>query len=147
MLLVGQSSFFELNLLNYSNPSTSVSVADRNLLQVAVRSGWQHHRSVSTAAIIYTYEIDLLIKWLRHLHKTGRPEPRLLFSQPSLSIECLSAGTNEYLLQVKLAHDVAPVWHHDPYSPFWLPVVIPKLKVAEAVRQLEQQFSEFPVRW
>lgn len=146
MLLTGQRSFFELNILDYENASDSPASADRNLLWVAVRSGWQHHQSMSTAAILYTYEIDMLLNWLRHLHATGRSQNRLLFREPCLSFECISADTDEFLLQIKLANEVAPDWHDDPFSPFWLPIVVPKRKLLEAINQLAEQFIIFPVR-
>lgn len=146
MLLIGQRSFFELNILDYENAPDSPSSADRNLLWVAVRSGWQHHQSMSTAAILYTHEIEMLLNWLRHLHATGRPQNRLLFTEPCLSFECISADTDEFLLQIKLAYEVAPDWHDDPFSPFWLPIVVPKRKLLEAIKQLADQFLIFPVR-
>ena len=146
MLLTGQRSFFELNILDYEHSLESPSPADRNLLWVAVRSGWQHHQSMSTAAIIHTYEVESLINWFRHLHTTGRPQARLLFSEPCLSFECISADTDEFLLQIKLAYEVAPDWHDDPFSPFWLPVVVPKRKLVAAIDQLADQFLHFPVR-
>ncbi len=146
MLLTGQRSFFELNILDYENASDSPASADRNLLWVAVRSGWQHHQSMSTAAILYTYEIDMLLNWLRHLYATGRSQNRLLFREPCLSFECISADTDEFLLQIKLANEVAPDWHDDPFSPFWLPIVVPKRKLLEAINQLAEQFIIFPVR-
>jgi hypothetical protein len=146
MLLIGQRSFFELNILDYENGQDSPSSADRNLLWVAIRSGWQHHQSTSTAAILHTYEIELLLEWLRHLHTTGHPHSRLLFSEPCLSFECISSDTDDYLLQIKLAFEVAPDWHDDPFSPFWLPIVVPKRKLMKAINQLADQFLSFPVR-
>ncbi|GAB3554285.1 WapI family immunity protein [Spirosoma fluminis] len=146
MLLIGQRSFFELNILDYEHAPDATVSSDRNLLWVAVRSGWQHHQSTSTAAILHTYEIDVLLGWLRHLYATGRPQSRLLFSEPCLSFECLSADSDEFLLQIKLAFEIAPDWHTDPFSPFWLPVVISKRKLAEAIDQLVDQFLNFPVR-
>lgn len=146
MLLAGQRSFFELNILDYEHPPTTLSSVDRNLLWVAIRSGWQHHQSTSTAAVLYTQEVDLLLHWLRHLYTTGRAQPRLLFTEPCLSFECISADSDEFLLQIKLAFEVAPDWHNDPFSPFWLPVVIPRRRLTEAIQQLADQFLKFPVR-
>lgn len=146
MLLIGQRSFFELNILDYEYAPDSSSLADRNLLWVAVRSGWQHHQSTSTAAILHTYEVEQLLNWLRYLHSTGRSQNRLLFSEPCLSFECISADSDEFLLQIKLAFEVAPDWHDDPFSPFWLPVVVPRRKLLEAINQLSDQFLSFPVR-
>lgn len=146
MLLIGQRSFFELNILDYEHSPDSSSSADRNLLRVAVRSGWQHHQSTSTAAILHAHEVELLLNWLRCLHTTGRPQSRLLFSESCLSFECISADTDEFLLQIKLAFEVAPDWHTDPFSPFWLPVVVPKRKLMDAINQLTDQFVNFPVR-
>ncbi len=146
MLLHGQRSFFELNILDYEHASDTPISADRNLLWVAVRSGWQHHQSTSTAAILHTYEIEQLLNWMRHLCVTGRSQSRLLFSEPCLSMECISADTDEFLLQIKLAFEIAPDWHDDPFSPFWLPVVISKRKLSEAIEQLADQFLKFPVR-
>ena len=146
MLLIGQRSFFELNVLDYEHPETIVSTADRNLLWVAVRSGWQHHQSTSTAAIIHAYELDTLINWLSRLRDTGQSPGRLLFTEPCLGFECISADSDEYLLQIKLAFEIAPDWHADPFSPFWLPIVVSKAKLVEAISQLEDQSANFPVR-
>lgn len=146
MLLIGQRSLFELNILDYEHASDVSSMADRNLLWVAVRSGWQHHQSRSTAAILHTYEIELLLNWLRGLQAAGRPLGRLLFSEPCLSFECISADADTFLLQIKLAFEIAPDWHSDPLAPFWLPVVVPKRKLMEAIDQLSDQFLGFPVR-
>ena len=146
MLLTGQRSFFELNILDYECPPDSPLSADRNLLWVAVRSGWQHHQSMSTAAILYAHEVELLLNWLRHLHTTGQSQTRLLFKEPCLSFECISADNDEFLLQIKLASEVAPDWHDDPFSPFWLPVVVSKRKLLCAIDQLTKQFLNFPVR-
>ena len=146
MLLVGQRSFFELNILDYEHPATAASSADRNLLWVAVRSGWQHHQSTSTAAILRTYELHTLISWLRQLYSTGRSPGRLVFAEPCLGFECISADSDEYLLQVKLAFEIAPGWHEDPFAPFWLPIVVTKHKIVDAIRQLEDQIINFPVR-
>lgn len=146
MLLLGQRSFFELNLLDYEHAPDSPSTADRNLLWVAIRSGWQHHQSTSTAAILHTFEVSTLLDWFRHLHTTGRSQGRLTFHEPCLSFECISADSDEFLLQIKLAFEIAPDWHSDPFSPFWLPVVINKAKLADAINQLSDQFLSFPIR-
>ena len=146
MLLIGERSFFELNILDYEHRLDSPSSADRNLLWVAVRSGWQHHQSTSTAAVLYAHEVESLLNWLRHLHTTGRSQSRLLFTEPCLSFECISADTDEFLVQIKLAFEVAPDWHDDPFTPFWLPVVVPKRKLVEAIDQLAAQLLNFPTR-
>ncbi len=146
MLLVGQRSFFELMILDYENAPDSPSSADRNLLWLAIRSGWQHHQSASTSAILHTYEVAKLLGWLRSLYTTGRPPGRLVFTEPCLSIECISAEADEFILQVKLAFEIAPNWHSDPFSPFWLPVVVTRHKLADAISQLADQSVNFPVR-
>lgn len=146
MLLIGQRSFFELTILDYENAPDSPSSADRNLLWLALRSGWQHHQSASTSAILHTYEIVKLLNWLRTLLATGRPPGRLVFAEPCLSMECISADADEFLLQIKLAFEIAPNWHNDPFAPFWLPVVVTKHKLAEAIHQLADQSISFPVR-
>ncbi|WP_338871795.1 hypothetical protein WBJ53_26320 [Spirosoma sp. SC4-14] len=146
MLLVGQRSFFQLDLLDYQYPTANSSTVDLNRLWVAVRSGWWHHRSTAKAAVLYTYEIEQLLTWLRHLYQGGYSSERLLFADPSLSIECISVDADEFLLQVKLAFAVAPDWHTNPFFPFWLPVVVSKAKIGEAITDLEGQFARFPVR-
>jgi hypothetical protein len=146
MILIGQRSFFELDILDYAHAVDTMSTADRNLLWVAVRSGWHHHQSTSTAAILQTYEVESLLNWLRSLHTTGRPQGRLLFTEPCLSFECISADADDFLMQIKLAYEVAPDWHDDPFSPFWLPVVVPKRKLVSAIDQLADQYLKFPVR-
>ena len=146
MLLNGQRSFFEMTILDYENAPDSPSSADRNLLWLALRSGWQHHQSASTSAILYAYEVTKLLNWLRTLHTTGRPTGRLVFTEPCLSIECISADADEFLLQIKLAFEIAPDWHSDPFAPFWLPVVITKRRLSDAINQLTDQSISFPVR-
>ena len=146
MLLIGQRSFFELNILDYEHAPDSPLSADRNLLWVAIRSGWQHHQSTATAAILHTYEVEKLLNWLWHLHTTGHSASRLSFSEPCLGFECISVDTDEFLVQIKLAFEVAPDWHRDPFSPFWLPVVVSKSRLSEAIDQLKGQFAQFPVR-
>jgi len=146
MLLIGQRSFFELNLLDYQYSSATPSEVERNRLWVAVRAGWWSHRSTSKATILQTYEIERLLTWLSQLYKMGGSPERLLFSDPSLSMECISGDENELLLQIKLAYAIAPDWHDDPLSPFWLPIVVAKTKIGEAITNLEGQFAKFPVR-
>jgi hypothetical protein len=63
-----------------------------------------------------------------------------------LSFECISADADDFLMQIKLAYEVAPDWHDDPFSPFWLPVVVPKRKLVSAIDQLADQYLKFPVR-
>lgn len=146
MQLVGPRSFFELNILDYEHPISTTEAAERNLLWVAIQTGWQHHQSASTAAILHTHELGLLLNWLRQLQTTGRSPGRLNFAEPCLSFDCISADSDEYLIQVKLAFEIAPDWHEDLYSPFWLPIVVTKAKLVHAIRELEDQFINFPVR-
>lgn len=146
MLLTGQRSYFELNVLGYEYDAASPFHTDRNTLRLALRAGWQQHRSTASAPLLMTWETNTLLAWFTHLLKNGRPLPRLQFSEPCLKFECVSATTDEFLIQIQMAYEVAPDWHQNPEQPFWLPVVVRSAQLQEAVLQLQQQVKRFPVR-
>lgn len=146
MLLTGQRSYFELNILDYEYDATSSFLNDRNTLRLALRAGWQQHRSTATAPLLMTWEIPTLLNWFTHLLKHGRPLPRLQFAEPCLKFECVSATSDEFLIQIQMAYEAAPDWHYIPEQPFWLPVVVRSAQLQEAVLQLQQQARKFPVR-
>lgn len=146
MLLTGQRSYFELNILDYEYDATSPFHTDRNMLRLALRAGWQQHRSTAIAPLLLTWETTTLLDWFTHLLRNGRPLPRLQFSEPCLKFECVSATTDEFLIQIQMAHEAAPDWYQNPEQPFWLPVVVRSAQLREAVQQLQQQVKRFPVR-
>ncbi|GAA4397060.1 hypothetical protein GCM10023187_05910 [Nibrella viscosa] len=146
MRLAGSRSFFELNVLDYEYPAGTSQRTERNLLLIGFRAGWHKNQTAKIAPLLFTWEINSLIDWLLHLRNTGRMAPRLAFNEPCLAFECLSASANEFLLQVQLAQEATPDWHHNPYQPFWLPVVVTATQISEAIDQLKQQAEIFPVR-
>lgn len=146
MILAGQRSFFELTVLAYQHPVTESALTGQNLLRTTVRYGWLEQQPSANEAVLSAQEINSLINWLKQLYATGQPRERLNFKQSSLGFECISASHNEFLIQVKLSADIAPDWYINPLSSFWLPVVISKKKLANAINQLVNQFIKFPVR-
>ncbi|WP_128543886.1 WapI family immunity protein [Larkinella soli] len=146
MVLTGPRSHFELNILDYEYKTSNPIDLDRNWLLVGLRTRWQNHEATFTAPLLLTWEIDLLIKWLSFIGSTRRPLPRLVFTEPCLSFECLSVGNSEFLIQVKLDCEVSPYWHTDLSSAFWLPVIPTLNQLMDAVTLLKTQMEKFPVR-
>lgn len=146
MRLAGPRSFIELDVLDYEFPASSPLAADRNTLLVLLRLGWHQNISTRSVPVLLTWELDQLTRWLEQLLQTHRPPPRLQFTEPCFGIECLSCTRDEYLLQIHLAHEAAPDWHHEPGVPFWLPILTPRGQIESAVYTLQQQSEKFPVR-
>ncbi len=146
MLLAGQRSYFELTILDYEYAATSQFYTDRNTLRLALRAGWQQHRSTATAPLLLTWEVVALLDWFTYLLKNGRSLPRLQFAEPCLKVECISANSDEFLIQIQMAHEAAPDWQSHPERLFWLPVVVRSAQLREAVLQLQQQTKRFPIR-
>lgn len=141
MRLTGTQSFFELKLLDFQDSRLPIGKSGPQVLELAVRSGWQRHRSVALGAVLRTDEIDQLIGWLRQMSEPHTRLPRLLFHDPSLAFDCLTADADECLLQIKLDQDLTPAWHVDPFAPFWIPVLTTRRAVEQAAEDLYAQFT------
>lgn len=142
MRLTGNQSFFELQLLTVQTNRLSTERHRPPLLKLAVRSGWQRHRSVALGAALRTDELDQLVGWLRQMGEPHTQLPRLLFHDASLAFDCLTADADECLLQVKLDHDFTPAWHVNALTPFWIPILTSRLAVQQAADDLYAQFMQ-----
>ncbi|WP_266365598.1 WapI family immunity protein [Tellurirhabdus rosea] len=145
MILTGPRSTFELNILDYEYQH-SASNLDRNWLLMGLRTRWQGHEATLTAPLLLTWELELLVKWLNFIATTSQPLPRLQFTEPCLSFECLSVSATDFLLQIKLDCEASPYWHTDLSSAFWLPVIPSRLELVEATEQLREELCAFPER-
>jgi hypothetical protein len=145
MILTGNQSFFELELLALQDNRLATDQPQSPVLELAVRSGWQRHRSVALGAALRTDELEQLVGWLRQMGQPHTQLPRLLFHDASLAFDCLTADADECLLQIKLDHDFTPAWHVNPLAPFWIPVLTTRLAVQQAADDLYTQFIQLTV--
>jgi len=145
MILTGNQSFFELELLALQDNRLATDQPQSPVLELAVRSGWQRHRSVALGAALLTDELEQLVGWLRQMGQPHTQLPRLLFHDASLAFDCLTADADECLLQIKLDHDFTPTWHVNPLAPFWIPVLTTRLAVQQAADDLYTQFIQLTV--
>ncbi len=142
MILTGNQSYFELQLLALRDNRLSTERPRSQLMELAVRSGWQRHRSVALGVALRTDELEQLVGWLRQMGEPHTQLPRLLFHDASLAFDCLTADADECLLQIKLDHDFTPAWHVNPLAPFWIPVLTTRLAVQQAADDLYAQFMQ-----
>ncbi|QHV97066.1 hypothetical protein [Spirosoma endbachense] len=89
---------------------------------------------------------NVLISWLRQFDQIPSSRLRLLFGQSCQRISRLFATATIFFLQIKLAFESAQVWRNDPFSSFWLPIVVSTTKMGEVITQPEKQFMKFPIR-
>jgi hypothetical protein len=90
--------------------------------------------------------VNVLISWLRQFDQIQYSRLRLLFGQPCRRISSLFTTANNFFLQIKLAFEGARYWRSDPFSSFWLPIVVSTTKMGEVITQPEKQFMKFPIR-
>ncbi|AQG78312.1 hypothetical protein [Spirosoma montaniterrae] len=144
MLLTGPNGALALTILDYEC-SDSPYFMDRNWLIVSLKIRYQNRECVRTAPVLSTWEIELLLKWMRSLDAGHELSPKLSFIEPALSFSNISNKPNDYRLRVKLGPDVQPSWQHGS-APFFLLVEPDKRELQQAVQDLEKQIKRFPVR-
>lgn len=144
MKLTGPEGDFELNILDYEC-SDSPYFMDRNWLIVSLKAKYYDDECVRTAPILSTWEIELLLKWIRSVVNENEISPKLTFVEPALGFSNVSSGHGDYRLRIKLGSDARPNWQRDA-APFYLPVAPDKRELQQAIQDLEQQLQRFPVR-
>ena len=144
MKLTGPEGSFELNILDYGC-TDSPYFMDRNWLIVSVRTRYQTLDYVRTASILSTWEMELLLKWMRSIADEHELSSRLTFVDPALGFSTMSTGRNDYRFRIKLSADALPNWKRDR-TPFYLPVAPDKPELQRAIQDLERQLRQFPVR-
>ena len=144
MKLTGPEGGFELNILDYEC-SDSPYFMDRNWLIVSLKAKYQNNECVRTAPILSTWEIELLLKWMKSVANESEISSKLTFVEPALGFNNISPGHGDYRLRIKLGSDVRPNWQSDT-TPFYLPVAPDKRELQGAIMDLEQQLQRFPVR-
>ncbi|RIV18135.1 hypothetical protein DYU11_29715 [Fibrisoma montanum] len=144
MKLTGPEGVFELNILDYEY-SDSPFFLDRNWLIVSLRTRHNGRECVRTAPLLSTWEIELLLKWMRSVASERELSPKLTFIEPGLGFNNVSRHNNQYTLRIKLSNEAQPNWHADN-TPFWMPVTPDHDELEHAIGDLENQLRQFPVR-
>ena len=144
MKLTGPEGVFELNILDYEY-SDSPFFLDRNWLIVSLRTRYNGRECVRTAPLLSTWEIELLLKWMRSVANERELSPKLTFIEPGLGFNNVSHKGNQYTLSIKMSNEAQPNWHADS-KPFWMPVTPDRAELQHAIGDLESQLRHFPVR-
>lgn len=145
MKLTGPESSFELDILDYEY-SDSKYFMDRNWLLISLKTRYQNKEYTTTAPLLSTWEIELLINWMRSVAAQRELSPRLSFVEPCLGFSNSSQGLNGYAFGIKLDQEAAPDWYNDNSKPFWLSVSPNDDELQRAIQDLEGQLGRFPVR-
>jgi hypothetical protein len=145
MKLTGPDSSFELDILDYEY-SDSQYFMDRNWLLISLKTRYQNKEYTTTAPLLSTWEIELLINWMRSVASQRQLSPRLSFVEPCLGFSTSSSGLSGYSFGIKLDQEAAPDWYSDQTKPFWLPVSPNDDELTRAITDLEGQLGRFPVR-
>jgi hypothetical protein len=144
MKLTGHNSTFELNILDYECTDSN-SFMDRNWLLIGLKTQFQQQRTVCTAPLLSTWEIELLLNWLRSIAEQHELSPRLTFVEPALVFNNTTAPGGDYQFRIRLSSDALPHWQTDNTA-FDLPVETSKQELIQAIGDLERQLKLFPVR-
>ncbi|GAB3262598.1 hypothetical protein GCM10027347_28430 [Larkinella harenae] len=145
MKLTGPESSFELDILDYEY-SDSQYFMDRNWLLISLKTRYKNKEHTTTAPMLSTWEIDLLIKWMRSVVAQRQLSPRLSFVEPCLGFSNSPTDTSKYSFGIKLDQEAAPDWYQDSTKPFWLSVSPSNDELERAITDLEGQLCRFPVR-
>ncbi|MFD1144404.1 hypothetical protein ACFQ4C_24975 [Larkinella insperata] len=145
MKLTGPDSSFELNILDYEY-SDSQHFMDRNWLLISLKTRYRNKEYTTTAPLLSTWEVELLIQWMRSVVSQRQLSPRLSFVEPCLGFQYASNEMNGYLFGIKLDQEATPDWYDDSSKPFWLPVTPDDSELEHAITDLEKQLNIFPIR-
>lgn len=144
MKLTGPEGVFELNVLDYEC-TDSPYFMDRNWLIVSLKTHYQNKDCTRTAPVLSTWELELLLNWMRSVADERELSPKLTFVEPALAFSTTSTGHGDYRLRVKLGANARPAWQTGS-APFYLPVTPDKRELQRAIQDLEVQLRRFPVR-
>lgn len=145
MKLTGPQGEFELNIIDYEF-ADSAAFLDRNWLIVSLKTSSNGHQFNHAGPILSTWEIELLLDWMRSVAANQALSPKLTFVEPVLGFRAKSPGRGQYNLRIKLDRDVKPSWHQDESRPYWFRVKADRQQLWGAIRDLESQLQRFPVR-
>ncbi|MGA0559139.1 WapI family immunity protein [Larkinella sp. VNQ87] len=145
MKLTGPESSFELDILDYEY-SDSQYFMDRNWLLISLKTRYKNYVCTTTAPLLSTWEIELLIKWMRSVVAQRQLSPRLSFVEPCLGFTTSATDANGYAFGIKLDQEATPDWYNDSAKPFWLSVNPNTDELQQAIQDLEGQLNRFPVR-
>jgi hypothetical protein len=144
MKLTGHNCTFELNILDYECTDSN-SFMDRNWLLIGLKTQFQQQKMVCTAPLLSTWEIELLLNWMRSIADQRELSPRLTFVEPALAFSNTSPNEGDYQFRIRLSSDALPHWQTDNTA-FYLPVETSKHELVQAISDLERQLQLFPVR-
>lgn len=144
MKLSGPEGVFELNILDYEC-TDSPSFMDRNWLIVSLKTHYKNKDCTRAAPVLSTWELELLVNWMRSVANENELSPKLTFVEPALGFSTTSTGPGDYRLRIRLGASVCPAWQTGT-APFYLPVAPDKRELQRAIHDLESQLRRFPVR-
>ncbi|QKZ12952.1 hypothetical protein [Spirosoma sp. KUDC1026] len=144
MKLTGYNSTFELNILDYEC-SDANSFMDRNWLLIGLKTQFQQQQTVCTAPLLSTWEVELLLNWMRSIADQRELSPRLTFVEPALVFSNTSRDKGDYCFQIRLSSDALPRWQSDKKA-FYMPINVSKHELQQAIDDLDRQLKLFPVR-
>jgi hypothetical protein len=144
MKLTGQNSTFELNILDYECTDAN-SFMDRNWLLIGLKTQYQQQQTICTAPLLSTWEVELLLDWMRSVANQNELSPRLTFVEPALVFSNTSCHEGDYRFQIRLSSDALPRWQSGNKA-FFMPVNVSKHELQQAIDDLERQLKLFPVR-
>lgn len=145
MKLTGPQGDFELNIVDYEY-SDSGDFLDRNWLIVSMVTKKDGRQSTRTMTFLSTWELEMLRDWMQSVVEEAELAPKLTFIEPALSFCNLSDGKQRYSFRIGMANDALPKWHEDQTKTYWLPVTPDKDELKQAIQDLADQLSKFPVR-
>jgi hypothetical protein len=143
MKLTGPNTYFELDILDYEY-NDAKHFLDRNWLHISLKTRFQNRESITTAPLLSTWEIEMLIKWMRAIANHCKSLTKLTFVEPCLGFSAVADEKQIQTLNIKLDCEASPDWSDG--APFVLLVSACPEELELAIHDLENQLQQFPVR-
>ena len=143
MKLLSSSGSFELSILGYGSEVTNWR--ERNSLLCRFSTKWRQQTD-SQAVPLKTWEVNRLLTGLRSLWSRAVSHVDVTFSEPGLSVEATALPDENYELQIQLDHALTPSWHGYPDFPVAISLLLSRMQLQEAIRDLSGQLASYPER-
>ena len=143
MKLLSSSGSFELSILGYS--SDVATWHERNKLLCRFSTNWRQQTD-SQSVPLKTWEVSRLLNGLRLLWNRTVSHIDFTFSEPGLSVEASVLPNEKYRLQIQLDHGLTPSWHPYPDFPMELDVLLSRVQLQQAIRDLSSELASYPER-
>lgn len=143
MKFLSSSGSFELSILGYGSEVTNWR--ERNNLLCRFSTNWRQQTD-SQSVPLKTWEVNRLLTGLRSLWSRAVSHVDFTFSEPGLSVEATALPNEKYRLQIQLDHALTPSWHRYPDFPMELSMLLNRVQLQEAIRDLSGQLASYPER-